>query len=95
MGCGKSNLNQVYDIEIPKIFTCHKNIESYQTYEHAYLTYCIKCDILGLDKKTIHCEICDRCHHITQYIHCTKCNICLNPLCDRDTIRHRKLHKNL
>lgn len=97
MGCGKSSLNPVCLPEINRtnLLNINIDIETPQTYDYSYLTYCIKCDVLRFNKKTIHCDVCDRCHHISKYLHCNICNVCLNPICDHDTIRHRKLHKNL
>lgn len=97
MGCGKGSLKHGCLTNIPESVSLNIdiNIKSYHTYEYNYLTYCIKCDVLGLNKKTIHCDACDRCHNILKYLHCTVCNICVNPSCDHDYIRHRKLHNNL
>ena len=95
MGCGKSSLNPICLPEITRYNLFNINIEPCQTYDYSYLTYCIKCDILGINKKIIHCDIYDRCHDIIKYIHCNICNVCLDPHSDYDTIRHRKLHKKL
>ncbi len=89
MGCGKSNLNSVYNIQIPE--TCVFNTIT-EINDLDYLTYCNKCDCLGIHLKILHCAKCDKCHNISHYLHCEICNMCLDPHCDFNIIKHRKTH---
>jgi hypothetical protein len=85
MGCAKSKIDDI----IPDKSICNRY------YEYDYLTYCTKCDYLGINRKTFHCFICNKCHEILQYIYCSVCEICVNPHSDIDIINHRKIHENV